>query len=144
MNNKCRELLILAAKLYVEKHEGEYRVDIINNDTGVWAFFLPRDRGKRYEYPSNLVWNRHIVKAWAVAKSEGDSTLEKMFGEGAIQPKEVVEGMYVEVSDAVGDGGMITFVVPGVTHEYAQEINAGKETDFTFIKIDSDTWAVYE
>lgn len=93
-SNKCRAKLIEEAKEYIKDHKYSLEAMLDRADRIVIVHDY-RAVNKRYIYPPHLTWNKHIAKAWGMAKFNTDDELIYKFGIDAPQPTEIVEGMDV-------------------------------------------------
>lgn len=93
-SNKCRAKLIKEAKEYIQENEYGLEAKFNREDRMV----IVHDYGtvnKKYIYPPHLTWNKHIAKAWGMAKFNTDDELIYKFGIGVSQPTEIIRGMDV-------------------------------------------------
>ena len=92
--NEQRSKLIKEAKEYIQENKYGLEAEFNGEDRMV----IVHDYGtvnKKYIYPPHLTWNKHIAKAWGMAKFNADEELTHKFGVGASQPTEIIRGMDV-------------------------------------------------
>jgi len=99
--NERRSKLISEAKEYISEHEDVLRAVVNKSECSVRII----DGGyyeESFRYPNECVWNKHIVKAYGMARLLANYEAVSKFGEQALQPTEIVEGMDVELLDKDG------------------------------------------
>lgn len=97
--NERRSKLISEAKEYISEHEDVLRAVVNKSECSVRII----DGGyyeESFRYPNECVWNKHIVKAYGMARLLANYEAVSKFGEQALQPTEIVEGMDVEFLSA--------------------------------------------
>lgn len=156
-SNENRLKLITEAKKYVKEGLGrvnesstEIAIKVSREDRQVRVASLRIIDGRtfatsaaKYSYPSLLVWNKHIVKAWGLAKYFLDKEAENKYGLDAVQPTEFVEGMHITaiLNETVYEGTKT--VVHEIGQGMADAANGQATSIYRGFRIVSDTKAVY-
>lgn len=156
-SNEARSELITEAKKYVKEGLGrvnesstEIAIKVSREDRQVRVASLRIIDGRtfatsaaKYSYPSLLVWNKHVVKAWGLAKYFLDKEAESKYGLDAVQPTEFVEGMHITaiLNETVYEGTKT--VVHEIGQGMADAANGQATSIYRGFRIVSDTKAVY-